>query len=63
LEIERFLKDRELLRQLEVNELTRYGNACKLLKEEIRGRSESVRDMIREMKEIKEMMGQGSSSA
>ena len=52
-EIERFLKDKELLRQLEANEHTKQGQACVLLKQEIRARADEVRDMIAELKQIK----------
>ena len=53
IEIERFLKDKELLRQLEANELTRSGKACGMLKEEIKTRSESVKAYIVELQELK----------
>lgn len=52
-EIERFLKDKELLRQLEANEHTKQGQACILLKQEIKARADEVREMIAELKQIK----------
>lgn len=47
------MKDKELLRQLEANDLTRQGRACQMLKEEIKLRSDDVRGMIEELKILK----------
>ncbi len=52
-QIELFLKDKELLRQLEANVHTKGGQACQLLKQDIKSKAGEVRDMIQEIKEIK----------
>jgi len=53
IEIERFLKDKELLTQLEANDLTRSGRACEMLKDDIKSRSETVKAYIVELRELK----------
>jgi hypothetical protein len=53
MEIERFLKDKELLGQLEANDFTRSGRACTMLKEDIKSRSETVKAYIAELRELK----------
>ena len=54
-EIENFLKDKELLRQLEANEKTRSSKACLMLKDQIKGKSNQVEEMIIELRDIKSM--------
>ncbi len=48
-EIEGFLKDRELLRQLELNELSREAKGTLMLKEELKRKGERVREWISEL--------------
>jgi hypothetical protein len=62
IEIEKFLKDKELLRELDANELTRGGRAYIMLKEDIKGKSQGIRDMIDEIKSIKATMRTGGPS-
>jgi hypothetical protein len=54
-EIETFLKDKELLRQLEANTHTRSSKACIMLKDQIKAKSNQVEEMIIELRDIKSM--------